>query len=289
MSLSRRCLLSLACLSALAMNARAADPAAPEKSAAGERRAAQNRTERDATNPNRNAAARERTETENQPAQEGSLDAQLAACLIIGNHKEIAVSRLADQHSQNAEVKKFAEMMIADHEKFVSELQKFAEQGGFQSQQLAVDSTDRAPATRRQPVDNATPSRTTAERSPNARGDEATRRTARSEALDQRGQRTELISIEREVAEQCLQSAQKEMSEKQGAELDQCYIGMQIGAHMGMVDKLEVFSRHASPELQAILQQGQQTAQKHLDHAKQLHKQLEGQASAQQPAAEKKS
>jgi hypothetical protein len=56
---------------------------------------------------------------------------------------------------------------------------------------------------------------------------------------------------------------------------------VQVMEHMGMVDKLEVFSRHASPELQAVLQEGLQTAQQHLEHAKQLHKQLEGQAGAE--------
>ena len=279
MSLSRDFLLCMGCVCALTLHARGADPAAPEKDAAAERRAAQNRTDRD-------TAKRERTGANGQATQAGNLDAQLAACLIIGNQKEIAVSKLAEQQSQNDEVKKFAQMMIADHEKFVAELQTFAEQGGFQSQQLAVGSKSGASAASRQPADNATPSRTTTERDPNARDDAANRSAARSDALDQRGAGTELISIEREVAEQCLQSTQKELSENQGSELDQSYIGMQIGEHMGMVDKLEVFARHASPELQAILQQGQQTAQQHLEHAKKLHKQLDDQA-AKQPAREK--
>jgi predicted outer membrane protein len=89
-----------------------------------------------------------------------------------------------------------------------------------------------------------------------------------------------MLNIEREVAQQCVQSAQKEMSDKQGVEADQCYIGMQIGAHMYMADKLEVFARHASPELQAVLQQGLHTTQQHLEHAKKIHKSLEGNAQA---------
>jgi predicted outer membrane protein len=265
-----------------AVHAGAADPAAPNPKAA-----AQNRTEPNAAgareareNPNRKQGEARANRATGQP---GHLDSELAACLIIGNHKEIAISRLAEQ-SQNEEVKKFAQQMIQDHEKFASELQKFAEQGGFMSQQLAVDAaahagdkrpTSRDDANRAQPRTTAQPDRT--------RDSDAARGAARSEALDQQGNAHEMLNIEREVAQQSVQSAQKEMSSKQGAEADQCYIGMQVGAHMNMVDKLEVFARHASPELQAVLQQGLQTAQQHLEHAKKIHKSLEGkeQASAQ--------
>jgi len=291
----------MACTSALAIaaNATAADPPATKPNAAGQNRtepkpAAQRESQQ---NPNRDqTSTRERTAREDQATeavQAGSLDSQLAACLIIGNHKEIAISRLAEQ-SQNAEVQKFAQQMIQDHEKFVAELQKFAEQGGIQTQQLAVDATADAngqPATTREstrPQPNQP--RSTAKQDPKDPSSDATRRTARSEVLDQHGNANDMLGIEREVAQQCLQSAQREMSEKQGVEADQCYVGMQVGAHMYMVDKLEVFSRHASPELQAVLQQGLQTAQQHLDHAKKLHKELDGQAkTGEQPAREKQS
>jgi predicted outer membrane protein len=256
-------------MSALALNAGAADP--PERSA-------ENR--------------RERTTREDQPAQgqAGQLDGQLAACLIIGNQKEVAVSRQAEQHLQHEDVKKFAQQMVQDHEKFATQLQQFAEQGGFQQAQLAIDGTARTGSSDAITRSRTEPPRSTTERNPNAPNPGASRAAARSEALDQQGTAQQLISIEREVAQQCVESATKMLNEKQGAEADRCYVGMQIGAHMGMVDKLEVFSRHASPELQAVLQQGLKTTQQHLDHAKKLAKQLEGQAkTGEQPAREKKS
>jgi predicted outer membrane protein len=296
---SRKGQWSLACVSALAIAASvvAADPNAP---AAGQKRDQNPAAEREnKQNPERDAAApRSRTAREGQPTQAGqagNLDGQLAACVIIGNQKEIAISRQAEQQLQNEEVKKFAQQLVQDHEKFVTQLQQFAEQGGFQQQQLAIDGTasaeEPAPTTRRQPGQRPAQPRSTAERDPNATNPGTPRAAARSEALDQQGTSHEMINIEREVAQQCVQSVQRELSEKQGAEADKCFVGMQIGAHMGMVDKLEVFSKHASPELQAALQQGLQTAQQHLDHAKQLAKQLEGQAGTgeRQPAREKKS
>jgi predicted outer membrane protein len=293
---SRKALWSLACASALAIvaSAGAADP--PKSNAANPNREQTPAAQREkGENPDRDQSTpRSRTAREGQTTQAGQpghLDGQLAACVIIGNQKEIAVSRQAEEKLQNEEVKKFAQQMVQDHEKFVAQLQQFAEQGGFQQTQLAIDGTARTEgATRReQPGQRPAQPRSTARQNPDAQDPGTPRAAARSEALDQQGGGHEMINIEREVAQLCVQSAVKELSEKQGAEADRCYVGMQIGAHMGMVDKLEVFSRHASPELQATLQQGLQTAQQHLDHAKQLAKQLEGQAKAgEQPAREKK-
>ena len=65
------------------------------------------------------------------------------------------------------------------------------------------------------------------------------------------------------------------LEQKPEAEFDKCYIGSQVMAHMAMVDTLEVFSRHASPELKSVLEKGKQTAQMHLDEAKKLEQQLE--------------
>jgi len=86
----------------------------------------------------------------------------------------------------------------------------------------------------------------------------------------------QLIQIDQELADRCLASAQRELNEKQGKEFDMCYVGMQIAAHMKMVDSLSVYSRHASGELQQVLNEGLETSQQHLEHAKQLVKQVEG-------------
>ena len=76
-------------------------------------------------------------------------DAQLAACLIIGNNKEVALAQFAQQHAQDPGVKEFAQQMSQDHEQCAAELQKFAEQGGYREQQLAVRGTETDRATDR--------------------------------------------------------------------------------------------------------------------------------------------
>jgi hypothetical protein len=51
-------------------------------------------------------------------------------------------------------------------------------------------------------------------------------------------------------------------------------------AHKGMLDKLQVFEQHVTPQTRQLLAQAQETTRKHLDHAKQLHEQLSQEGGA---------
>lgn len=214
-------------------------------------------------------------------------DGTLAACLIIDNNKEIALSKLAQQHAQNDEVKAFAEKMIKDHQKFVQELQQTASAAGYQEQQLALsgaESGERANAASDTPRPRANRDTDTAQSRTGRPAD--SRRAARPSELDsaQSGEPVDFIALKQEVAEKCLQSAREEMTQNK-SEFDMHYMGAQIMAHQGMVDTLAVFAQHASPELQSTLEQGQKTAQEHLEHAKKIKEQL---AKASSDSSEKR-
>jgi predicted outer membrane protein len=49
----------------------------------------------------------------------------LAACLLIGNQKEVAMGKFAVPHAKNEKVKQFAQEMIEAHSKTASQLQKW--------------------------------------------------------------------------------------------------------------------------------------------------------------------
>jgi predicted outer membrane protein len=85
-----------------------------------------------------------------------------------------------------------------------------------------------------------------------------------------------MMKIKEEIAQQCLASAQRELEQKSGKEFDQCFMGLQIAAHMKMADSLTVFQRHASGELKTTLGEGLQTTQQHLAKAKEIMKALDG-------------
>lgn len=249
--------------------------------------------ERDQPQPRRsNQAQPEQAETQRQRGDEAArrqtageasrADAQLAACLIISNQKEIALAQFAQQHAQSQEVKDFAQKMVQDHEQFVSELQKFADQGGYDSRQLAVEgaspdrSTTNQPAARDQ--DEAQPRRAARDTQLDRNTQPANRDAAQQDGLD-------FIGLKQEIAQQCVQSAQQSLSEKPESEFDKCYMFSQVMAHMEMLDTLKVSQKHASPELQAVLQKGEQTTQQHLQHAEKLAEQVDHDhgASADKP------
>jgi predicted outer membrane protein len=92
----------------------------------------------------------------------------------------------------------------------------------------------------------------------------------------------ELLQLCHEVAEKCLESARRD-AEKLGDQFDTHFMGAQIVAHKGMLDKLEVFQQHVSPETRQLLADAQKTTQKHLEEAQSIHESLSKQSSREGP------
>jgi predicted outer membrane protein len=226
--------------------------------------------------------------------QTQEVDQFFAGCLLAHNKAEVELSQLAQQQSQNPEVKKFAEQMIKDHSKMIQQLQPLAsaqgERAGGLSQRntsdatsatnsLGTSSTDAAQSTPgRAPALPGSPGadNTIAQSGVTGESSSTTSRSAGGSAAVQ-----QITSIEQKIKEQCKQSAKEELQQKSGAEFDKCYIGNAISAHMQAVAALEVLGQQSQGQLAQVAQQAQPTVQKHLDHAKQLMKELEGQGSGE--------
>jgi hypothetical protein len=76
-----------------------------------------------------------------------------------------------------------------------------------------------------------------------------------------------------------LETALRELKQKEGTEFDKCFMGFQVGAHLKMADTLEVFKKYASPELQSLLSEGETMTKEHLVKAKSLLRGAERTAS----------
>jgi len=212
----------------------------------------------------------------NPPGHSTNLDQHFATCLILDNQNEIAVSQLAKQRSESPEVKRFAEMMEKEHQEFVAELERFAGSQRPNRRQITSPTGATRQDARTEPGRSAEPDRS----SPPGLAERPTTGTTpssnRSGPASTAGNTDDkLLQVKHEIADECLASAQRDLSDKQGREFDACYIGMQLGAHMHMIDELKVLERHASPELQGTLRKGRETAQKHLDHAKKIMKDID--------------
>lgn len=220
--------------------------------------------ERQAPPRQRDAAQRQdRTALRVPPegTQEAGLDQSIAACLILGNQEELAVAQFAQQRAQSPEVKQFAQQMIKEHQQAISQLEKFAPQGVS----LKLDSQAAGAHTRHQPGARTPEGETRApagEATPHTEGD----------------MHQQMLAVQKDVTQQRLALTQRELSEKEGAKFDQCFIGQQTGAHIGMLAMLTGAAPHVSSELRSVLEQQQPGAEQHLQQAKQLMEQLDSQA-----------
>jgi predicted outer membrane protein len=236
-------------------------------------------------------------------ARAGRMDVDrfIVKCLIQANKDEIATARLAQQRSSNEDVKKLAMQMADDHTRFLSRLEQFqSEQPGRQTpnaRRRDVDNLNNG-ALNNGTQGNATQGENNTQGDNSARGansqvqpgttnpanpvgqlntpgsvDErgvAGRHFARQTGMGAHAAANQFVKIMEEVAQQTQQSLTRELSQKEGVQFDRCYLHAQIFGHTWVVNALTVFEQNSSSALQPILQEGLQTAQQHLTHAKAL-------------------
>jgi len=230
-------------------------------------------------------------------------DRTLAALLLIGNQKEVAVNQLAATRAQNPEVKQFAQEMVQAHTQLIGRLAKLAG-----AQERAHDGAGNPFSPQRDPA-GAAANKDRDRSTPDQRADETANRDRNAnrdqQQANQNGQHHEggqghwqrfelgnspLVNFDRELADQCLQSTEKFLGQQQGAEFDRWFMALQFVEHMGMRDKLQVAQRHATGELKGLVDQGLQTTDEHIRQIEQVMRQLpqagaDAQRTSNRPAA----
>jgi predicted outer membrane protein len=193
------------------------------------------------------------------------LNQKIAVCLVLGNQEEVALAQLAQQHSQNEQVKKFAQQMIEHHQKAIAKIEQAAPEVASLNLQLrggeegaaatSPNPTGVRPASAEEPVASAT--------------------STSNAGHDQRG-----VQLAQAVKQECLNLTQQELTQTQGVEFDKAYMGQQVGAHIGMLAELRGSKNFATGQLQQVIAEGEQMTQKHLAEAKQIMSQLKDQQSS---------
>ncbi|MGD9722992.1 MAG: DUF4142 domain-containing protein [Pirellulales bacterium] len=229
--------------------------------------------------------------TANRPTDEAASpnDQTIAECLALGNQEEIALANLAAQHSQNPQVKQFAEMLAKDHRQFLQQLQQFGGQRvAFSLEPGANNAADEANRTNREPAERAENRREAREEAADARRENppADRTAGQGKVTQHRTGLTangelDFLAVKQQMAQNCVQHAQRAWSEKQGQDADMCYVGGQVVMHGQMLSAQEVLRQYASPELQRVIDEGISTTRSHMAHAEKLAKEL----AAHKPAA----
>jgi len=88
----------------------------------------------------------------------------------------------------------------------------------------------------------------------------------------------QLMQLDRQINDRKTQMVREELQQKQGAEFDKAFVGSAIPAHIHMIAELEVLEKQGQGQLAQIAQQARPIAQQHLEHAKQLMRQLDNQS-----------
>lgn len=173
----------------------------------------------------------------------------LASLMTICNEGEVALSKIGAEKAKHSDVKAFAEEMVKVHTDMIAKIQ--------QADAAGIAAADNRAAQQNQPADRNG-------------GDVVGRRSASVEASE-----SGFVALHREIAAECRKSKEDELSKKEGAEFDRCFMGAQLGAHMAAIDSMKVFQRHTSGELKNTIDEGIKTAESHLEHAKKIMKDLE--------------
>ncbi|HEY2837592.1 MAG TPA: DUF4142 domain-containing protein [Pirellulales bacterium] len=214
------------------------------------------------------------------PQPTASTDAFLARWLIIDNQNEIEAARLAQQKSKDSDVKQFAEQMIQDHQKLIDQLARFANENA-EPRAAANRAGGQAPAGQSRTVEaqqngnnqvrtevTQEPARVNGQAAPERRT--VARVTDQGQIPGQASHQSDMLALKQELADECRNSIRQELDRKDGKEFDECYIGMQLAAHMMAIDTMKVFERHASNELKQTIANGVKTAEGHLSTAKKI-------------------
>jgi predicted outer membrane protein len=90
----------------------------------------------------------------------------------------------------------------------------------------------------------------------------------------------DFLRLKDQIGQQEVALTQRELERHQGADFDRAYIGQEIVAHLGMLAELQTIRNYAGGEFRTVVDQGIQTTQRHLEHARQIMQQL----NTQQPS-----
>lgn len=193
-------------------------------------------------------------------------DRILAGWMSAGCDSEVVLARVAVKRAQNSEVKRFAQRMVADHEKVAADLAPF----------VASDAT---------PADAGTV------KSEGSKGAKAAERVTVEASSDRSaGSMPELdhLALIRELNERCLASQLKMFEATADADFDRVFMRAQVGHHGRAAIMAEVFAEYASSELRPTLEQVAKGLRAHLEQANTLCAKCEKEAVASLRKAQEK-
>lgn len=188
-----------------------------------------------------------RTSTNSQQPQGPTVKEALTQKLIKANEAEIELATLAQEKTENEELKQFASMLVKDHQQFNKILQQHV--GNQHSNQ---SNSGKAKVSESLQANTGTIASSNAATVP-----------------------TQLCEIGEQACANSLKMTKEMLGNYEGQDFSMAFLGQQCVAHTMMLAELKAIESVGPKELQQIASQAAMKVEKHLDKAKQLAKKLE--------------
>ena len=203
--------------------------------------------------------------------QESHIDRMVANQLLEMSKGEVALANFALQHTQNDQVKQFAQQMIEDHTKLNNELAKFASPELSENAKGPGNAPGGAAPGSNQAGTPPQPGATAAQpgQNPNLTG-----RNPADRGNETAGGGEKAAQLCEDIGQQIGSGITKELSQYQGSDFDRAYTGQQFWGHVTFIGVAKGAEKHVSPDLQQVISQATSTAEKHLDHDRKLIRDL---------------
>lgn len=227
----------------------------------------------------RGKETREAADPAVQPGQINQVDRMVANQLLEMSQGEIELANFALKHSQNEEIRKFAQMMIQDHTNLNNQLERFASPGLIRtadrpaSPQLESTTGPQPGPTTEQPAAPPAQPGTTAA-APDRPAVNPTQPIPGEPGARDAAHEGMFVQVCQDVSQQIGAGIQRELGQFQGADFDRAYLGQQFWGHVVFIATAQGAGKHVSPELKQVVDQGATTADKHLADCRKLIRDL---------------
>jgi hypothetical protein len=169
------------------------------------------------------------------PAQ--SNDQIVARLLEISNKEQVLLARYGREKVSHDAVKTFAAMLEKDHQSCLEKVRTISEEVQSKGSTPIAGTPRSVTATpRSRPINSA---------------DSGPQQSSASDSRSTIG----LVPFHEELSAQCLSDSKEWLDEKEGMEIDKCFVGMQVANHLAMKSRLTVMERYASGELDGLIKQ----------------------------------
>lgn len=196
--------------------------------------------------------------------------------LIKANDAEIELAKLAQQKTNNDQVKQLTKTIIEDHQALNQSLQQVSKQQGAASNRSAnnqPNANDRNSQDRQSGDRGANNWNTNQSNRPQLGQD-------RNRPMANQGQQAEMVPQElcdlgEQACDNALKMTKEMLREYDGQDFNMAFLGQQCVAHTMMLAELKAIQSDGPQELQSVAGKAIDKVEKHLETAKKIAKKLE--------------